>query len=89
MQDKLECTACKWLGNENEIRKKIIFHQTQEEPEEWEWYCPNCNKTDTLEEVIEVLCRTCEDESVKHDGDQCTECYTVDCERHTDEERGH
>ena len=83
-----ECKACGWQGEETEIRKEIIHHETRIDPEEWEWYCPDCNGTD-IEEVNFPLCRTCEDEIVHHEGDQCIECYTVACEAHVDASRGH
>ena len=89
MKDQWLCVACKWTGQECDIRKEIIFVQTREETEEWEWYCTDCNKTDTLEEDDKIWCKTCEDVIVKDEGDQCTECYTEECERHVDAARGH
>lgn len=85
------CRACKWEGHVDDIRKRLAYAQTEYDPEEWEWYCPDCNKTETLEEKYEnaIWCRTCEDEIVQHEGDQCTECYTEECERYADASRGH
>jgi len=88
MSDIYICNKCQWRGNEREINKEIIYPATLIDPGEWEWYCPSCNSTD-LEELDFPLCRTCEDELVHHEGDECTECYTERCERHVDASRGH
>ncbi len=84
------CTACHWLGHVNEIRKEILFTATREEPEECEWYCPDCNKTDTLErKLTPPYCTVCENELVKNDGDLCSECQMANMERLADIARGH
>jgi len=56
------------------VKLVTVFHQTQLEPEENEAYCPSCGNPadDSLEDV--PLCRTCEDEYVKDEGDICAEC---------------
>ena len=89
MKELWQCMACKWEGEVGEIRKEIVFHATREEPDEWEWYCPECNRSDSLEEKNYNYCVSCEDEIVKHEGDQCTECYTCQCEEAADAARGH
>lgn len=89
MNDQWRCTSCHWTGPQHEIRKELYFAETRLEPEEWVWYCPDCNKTETLEEVEVTRCRHCEDEPVQHEGDLCSECYTEECERYVDASRGH
>ena len=89
IRDEWECTACKWTGQECDIRKEKTFTATREEPEEWEWYCPDCNKSETLQEVDEILCATCEDEPVKEEGNICSECMTCHAEALFDESIGH
>ncbi len=86
--NKWRCKQCKWEGMEKDIELKIIFAATQYEPSEYLPYCPSCDSTH-IEEVEQILCKTCEDEPVKDEGDQCTECYTEECERHVDASRGH
>ena len=75
-KDTWICQACKWEGDVSDIIKHLVFAATLEEPNEWEWYCPDCNRSDSLEELYEnaAWCRTCEDEIVKHEGSQCQEC---------------
>lgn len=89
MKDKWFCNNCKWTGQECDIETKLYFAQTQEEPAEYTAHCPSCGSTSIEEESKITWCRTCEDEPVKDEGDQCTECYTEDCERHNDTSRGH
>jgi hypothetical protein len=90
-KDAWICTRCKWEGHVTEIDKHRVFHATQEEPDEWLWYCPCCKATDGLEEKYEnaAWCRTCEDVIVPDEGEQCHECYQEDCERQYDESRLH
>ena len=73
-RDRYLCMKCQWQGHEEEIIKELAHHETEYEPEEWAWFCPNCHKMDDLEEIEEIYCRTCEDEIVQHEGDQCPEC---------------
>ena len=72
MKEKWYCPGCQWCGFRDEVKKEIVFHATREEPDEWEWYCPDCNRTD-LEECQEILCEACEEVVVKSDGDRCQE----------------
>jgi len=70
---KVRC-ECGWEGTENEVVLNCTFHGTREEPPEYEGFCPCCGNPadDSLEDV--PFCRTCEDEYVKDEGDQCEEC---------------
>ena len=84
-----ECTACHWQGDENQINKECTYPGSLEEPPEWEWRCPDCNRPDTMEEQDFPLCYTCEDVMVHHEGEQCTECIMANVERLADEAKGH
>jgi rubredoxin len=37
-----QCTGCGWIGHEDDLESKCTFHQTQEEPAEYEAWCPQC-----------------------------------------------
>jgi len=89
MNTQWECMHCHWVGSSDEICKKISYFETDLDPEEWIWFCPGCDMADHFQEKTEVLCRTCEDEPVQHEGDQCPECYAEECERYVDASRGH
>jgi len=90
-RDNWICTCCKWEGPVDDIVKTQVFIQTQEEPDEFLWYCPDCNRTDSLEEKYEnaAWCRTCEDVIVPDEGEQCEECRTCQAEAWADEVKGH
>ena len=90
-RDKWICRRCKWEGDVQEIRKEIVFHATQEEPDEWQWHCPDCNDTESLEELYEncAWCTTCENVVVQDEGEQCMECITSHAEMLSDAARGH
>ena len=90
-KDTWICTRCKWQGDVHEIIKHEIFAATREEPAEWQWYCPDCNFHDSLEELYEnaAWCKTCEDVIVKDEGNICTECMTCHAEALADEAKGH
>ena len=85
---KWKCTNCKWHGEETEISKVEYFTETQLEPSEWLWHCPECNFTE-LDEDTNVYCRNCDEEPVSDEGEQCPECYATDVERHRDDSRSH
>jgi len=76
LSERWICTNCDWEGSQDDIRKEIVFPGSREEPDEWEWYCPECAASDKLEEAMDnaIWCRTCEDVIVKRDGAQCGEC---------------
>lgn len=40
-----KCNRCGWTGFENELNTECTFQGSQEEPPEWENYCPDCNST--------------------------------------------
>ena len=90
-KDNWICVCCKWEGDAKDIIKKRVFDATYEEPDEWLWYCPDCNRTDSLEEKYEhaAWCRTCEDVIVPDDGEQCEECRVCQAEAQADEAKGH
>lgn len=79
LNERWVCDHCEWEGSEGDINKKVVFHGSREEPEEWEWYCPVCARADTLEEAMIAAnwCRTCEDVIVKEENSQCQECIEV------------
>jgi len=84
------CRRCKWEGQASEIRKEVIHHATLIDPEEWEWYCPECNRTDSLEEKEDgPLCKWCEENSVPDEDEVCNECRTCHAEEQADAARGH
>lgn len=89
MTNDWKCTACDWHGDEIEIRKEEYFKETRLEPAEWVWHCPVCHNTDTIEQCVAFYCRTCDDEQVQHDGDQCTECATCALEKEWDNANDH
>ena len=90
-KDNWICKYCKWEGDVRDIIKHRVFAATQEEPDEWMWYCPDCNRSDSLEELYEnaAWCVTCEDVIVSDDGEQCEECRTCQAEAQADEAKGH
>ena len=90
-RDTWICRSCKWEGDVSDIIKHETFAATQEEPAEWEWYCPDCNRSDSLEELYEnaAWCTTCEDVIVQDEGEQCMECITSHAEMLSDAARGH
>lgn len=71
---RVQC-ECGWYGSDDDVELVTVFHQTQEEPEENEAYCPSCGNPadDSITDV--PVCRSCEDEYVKNEGDRCGECY--------------
>ena len=79
LDERWICTRCGWEGGVDDIRKEVTFPATREEPDEWEWYCPECARTDSLEEAMQNAnwCRTCEDVIVKREGSRCQECIDV------------
>lgn len=84
------CTSCHWEGLDSEIVKKEIHIETILEPAEWEWYCPDCNRSNTLEEKDErTLCKTCEENEVQDENEMCTECMTCYGEELNDIAKGH
>jgi len=85
------CQSCKWEGDVQDIIKHEVFRRTQEEPAEWMWYCPECTRSDSLEEVYENAnwCISCEDVIVKDEGSQCTECIACQAEERADRANGH
>lgn len=91
LEDTWICTHCKWEGSVDDIRKEVVFPGSREEPEEWEWYCPECAHSDDLEEKMQNAnwCRTCEDVIVEDEGEQCGVCIMENLERIADEKRGH
>lgn len=47
-----ECTSCGWTGHEDELRSEQTFAGNQEEPPEFEAYCPSCGDNwDQMDEV--------------------------------------
>lgn len=90
-RDTWICKACDWEGQDTEIRKEEVFAATREEPSEWEWYCPDCNKSESLEEKFEgcAWCTTCENEIVQDEGEQCWECQVSNAEMLADRAKGH
>ena len=82
LEERWICTKCDWEGGVDDIRKEVVFPGSREEPEEWEWYCPECSFTDSLEEAMDNAnwCRTCEDVIVKEDGGRCQECIEVEAD---------
>ena len=90
-RDTWICRACKWEGDVRDIIKHQVFAATYCEPDEWMWYCPECNRSDSLEELYEnaAWCTTCEDVIVKDEGNICTECMTCQAEEIADEANGH
>ena len=89
-RDTWICRSCKWEGDVSDIIKHRVFAATQEEPDEWLWYCPDCNKSDSLEELYEnaAWCVVCEDEIVPDEGESCMECLTEKAERAIDAAKG-
>ena len=89
-KDTWICRACKWEGDVSDIIKERVFAATQLEPDEWMWYCPDCNRSDSLEELYEnaAWCITCEDVIVSDEGERCTECITTEAEMMLDRSKG-
>ena len=90
-RDDWVCTSCKWEGPVIDIIKKQVYAATREEPDEWLWYCPDCNATDSLQEKYEYAtwCCLCEDEIVQDPGDICFECQVSKAEMLADAAKGH
>lgn len=80
---KIRCKRCGWEGLDSDLDSRCVFYGNQEEPPEYEAQCPSCGEdADNTEEI--PLCRTCEDEYVKDEGDQCSECHTCELEEALD-----
>ena len=66
---------CGWEGSDADVAIVCTFVGNREEPPEYTGYCPSCG-TDADNGVMEdvPMCKSCEDEYVKDEGDQCPEC---------------
>jgi hypothetical protein len=81
-----ECTKCGCTDMTDEDVTYETFSQTQEEPGEYEWRCPEC-LSDAIEEVSAFWCKGCDDVQVKDDGDYCGECHQCMLEDKADARR--
>ncbi len=67
-----EC-ECGWTGHDDDLRSECTFAGNQEEPPEYEGYCPDCGgNADKMYQL--AMCKSCDDVQVKDDGDICGEC---------------
>ena len=42
MTQHFECIDCGWTGHEDDLKSECVFDQTQEEPAEYDAWCPQC-----------------------------------------------
>ena len=88
------CKQCDAEFHENEADYHETFPGNLEEPSESVFKCPTCGAIDDGQNTIitieyRVLCQSCEEVQVQHDGEYCAECRQVELERHWDELTGH
>lgn len=80
--ERYECSSCGCTQMTIEDVSVQTFPGNQEEPAEYEERCPECNSE--VEEIPVFWCKTCEDEQVQHDGENCPECHTCTVEGQLD-----
>ncbi len=73
IETKWECTRCACTNMSSDEVSHCTFQGNQEEPPEYEYRCPECRAD--VEEMPVFWCRTCEDERVENDNDQCEVCH--------------
>ena len=47
----LRCMYCGWTGTEDQTGERRVFSKTTEEPDEFLDVCPECDRSNTMEEV--------------------------------------
>ena len=78
-----KCNNCSAHAMPEEDVTVCVFHQTLEEPAEYDTRCPECN-SDDVEEESALYCRGCGDVQVGDEDEYCTECHTCMLEDRAD-----
>jgi len=52
MTQHFECNDCGWTGHEDDLKSECVFEATQEEPAEYDAWCPQCgDHFDSMNEI--------------------------------------
>lgn len=87
-REKWHCEACKQDCFDDERDWQCLHPGSDMEPPDYSALCPHCG-SDRMIPISAFWCRTCEDEMVQHEGEQCSECRTCEdefrCEKELDD----